>query len=75
MTIFGRHCVKFAAQIDQKRTSRIQFIKQRPMPLRLQPSPHAAPCPAFGTPFCAPPSRACDAPGCSTTRSDSRSTA
>ena len=52
-----------------------QFIEQSPMPLRLQPSPPAAPCPAFGSPFCAPPSRACDAPGCSTTRSDSRSTA
>ena len=30
---------------------------------------------SFWQSFCAPPSRACDAPGCSTTRSDSRSTA
>ena len=55
--------------------SRIQFIEQRPTPLRPQPSPPVAPCPAFGNPICASPSRACDALGCSTTRSDSRSTA
>ena len=60
---------------DQIHALCIQFIQQRPMPLRLQPSPPAAPCPAFGNPFCAPPSRACHAPGCITTRSDSRSTA
>ena len=61
--------------IDQTRAWCIQFIEQRPMPLRQQPSPPVAPCPAFGNPCCAPPSQACDAPGCSTTRSDSRSTA